>query len=806
MSAIEHFLPPAVVEKLGWALVHFTWQATGIALLLAATLALLRNASAKARYAASCLALSLMVLAPAATLLYTTTKDGEAGEDAPPAEPSPREPRAGFVGTRGVWIGPAAGEPADEPAAVEPGTVASSPGWGDWMSRTVQKSLPWVVLAWTLGVLALSVRNLGGFVQVQMLKHRHVRRLDAQWQWRFEALARRLSLRCKVRFLESLVLEVPAAIGWLRPVVLIPASVLTGIRPDLLEAVLLHELAHIRRHDYLVNLVQTVVETLGFFHPAVWWVSRQIRLERENCCDDVAVEALGDRPRFARALVRLEEIRNEAPHLAVAGTGGILMQRIARLVAAPSARGNGSVCGTALAMVCLALLLPLASVLGAEPPTADELLRKFAEAQDQMKSFVLKSDVSTEHGGAGREGVYATHNSFEARSDGQRWSVRWLEVDHTTTDHMLCWWDGKLLTQFHRRYRDNAIVIDAANRPTERFFTWFGAGMASGYMPFDTERVDVILGKARKVTVRPKPERAAAADCYVLDADTERGKYSLWIAPKFGHHIAKVKIERGGGDRIFGGDSLLPKGHVMRESLDSVRFEQRGGVWVPVETRSSGHQRTPQGSESWDNVHFKVHDITVNPDHQAIGSFRASKDRLEGAQVLAMGLSDYIGVWQDGKIVRNDGQILELDDLLKQLRAAQKPAPEEVKRQGQQALRQARQQAEERAEKLVRQAEAESEAGSHEQAVATLKEAEKQLWASPDSPLVVACAYNMACAYSRLGKKAEAIASLRKAVSLGFSNTEHLRKDPDLANIRDEKAYKEIVAAIEKNSEAPVKR
>ena len=110
----------------------------------------------------------------------------------------------------------------------------------------------------------------------------------------------------------------PAVVGWLRPVVLIPCSALTGIQPDLLEAVLLHELAHIRRHDYMVNLLQTVVETLGFFHPAVWWVSRQIRLERENCCDDAAVAALGDTPRFARALVRMEEIRQQPPQMALA--------------------------------------------------------------------------------------------------------------------------------------------------------------------------------------------------------------------------------------------------------------------------------------------------------------------------------------------------------------------------------------------------------------------------------------------------------------------------------------------------------
>ena len=124
----------------------------------------------------------------------------------------------------------------------------------------------------------------------------------------------------------------------MKPVVLLPASALAGLTPQQLEAILAHELAHIRRHDYLVNLLQTLVETLLFYHPAVWWLSRRIRIERENCCDDLAVSLCGDPCTYARALADLEALRGPARSLAMAANGGSLLQRVRRLLGAPTSR------------------------------------------------------------------------------------------------------------------------------------------------------------------------------------------------------------------------------------------------------------------------------------------------------------------------------------------------------------------------------------------------------------------------------------------------------------------------------------
>jgi hypothetical protein len=148
-------------------------------------------------------------------------------------------------------------------------------------------------------------------------------------------LLQALPVSVPVRLYQSALIQVPTVVGWLRPVILLPASAITGLSPDQLELILAHELAHIRRWDYLLNLLQTAVETLLFYHPAVWWVSKRMRVEREHCCDDLAVTAGGNAIRYARALADLEGLCSQAPALTMAATGGSLFERIARLVGPP---------------------------------------------------------------------------------------------------------------------------------------------------------------------------------------------------------------------------------------------------------------------------------------------------------------------------------------------------------------------------------------------------------------------------------------------------------------------------------------
>ena len=191
---------------------------------------------------------------------------------------------------------------------------------------------------WLSGVALLTLRLLAGWLWVQRLSSRGTSPAPRGWQQMVVRLSKRLHISRPIRLLESAMVEVPTVIGWLRPVVLMPASALAGMAPEQLEAILAHELAHIRRHDYLVNLLQTLVETLLFYHPAVWWLSRRIRIERENCCDDLAVSLCGDPYAYAKALADLEELRADSGRLVLAATGGSLLYRVRRLLGAPVAR------------------------------------------------------------------------------------------------------------------------------------------------------------------------------------------------------------------------------------------------------------------------------------------------------------------------------------------------------------------------------------------------------------------------------------------------------------------------------------
>ena len=195
-----------------------------------------------------------------------------------------------------------------------------------------EQFLSWVVMVWLAGAMVFWVRLAGGWVVAARMRSMLVRRAPPEWQETLRELGAQIGLSRPVRLLVSALVQVPTVVGWLRPVVLVPVGALGGLPAEHLEALLLHELAHIRRHDYLVNMLQSVAESLLFYHPAVWWVSGHIRAERELCCDDVAVSISGDALTYARALAQLESYRPAHLSAALAANGGSLADRIARLL------------------------------------------------------------------------------------------------------------------------------------------------------------------------------------------------------------------------------------------------------------------------------------------------------------------------------------------------------------------------------------------------------------------------------------------------------------------------------------------
>ena len=181
-----------------------------------------------------------------------------------------------------------------------PGTVRNSIAfaWNDRVvladlpqapHRRIADFLPWLVPFWMAGVVLFYLRHLASWAMARRLRRTGVCAAPDFWQERLSLLAGRLRLSRPVKLLESGLAGVPVVMGHLRPVILMPVGLLTGLPAGQIESILLHELAHIRRDDYLVNMLQTSVEGLLFYHPVVWWISGVIRTEREHCCDDLAV-------------------------------------------------------------------------------------------------------------------------------------------------------------------------------------------------------------------------------------------------------------------------------------------------------------------------------------------------------------------------------------------------------------------------------------------------------------------------------------------------------------------------------------
>jgi beta-lactamase regulating signal transducer with metallopeptidase domain len=333
MDAIELLLQQPAARALGWALLQFVWQGALIGGLTAAVLFAMRRGAADVRYAIATIGLTLMITMPAVSAVQGW-RAIQPDIDLAPVVVS----RTHTADTADATAVAAATAPAQSiaPVAGEAGDVGFS---ARDARATLESWLPAILLAWLSGVAILTLRLLTGWAWVERLRSHGTRPAAEEWQRIAVRIARQLHLARPVRLLESAIVEVPTVIGWLRPVVLLPASALSGLAPHQLEAILAHELAHIRRHDYLVNLLQTLVETLLFYHPAVWWLSRRIRIERENCCDDLAVNLCGDPYTYARALADLEALRGGSARLALAVTGGSLLRRVKRVLGAPPPAG-----------------------------------------------------------------------------------------------------------------------------------------------------------------------------------------------------------------------------------------------------------------------------------------------------------------------------------------------------------------------------------------------------------------------------------------------------------------------------------
>ncbi len=337
---LEQLFNSPFLYSLSLTLVHFLWQGLLVAFILKSLLFIIDKNKSKLRYTLATLAmLSNALLAMLTfTMVYPDTNAGINSYLSP------------------IPLTSLVNELTQQNALLT---------YQELLPSILAYSLPYISLLWLATIVILASKLLIEIRNVNNLPMHSSISPSSALSARFDELAKQIKLAKTPKLLISLKAEVPMAIGWLKPVVLLPATMVTGLNSAQLEMLILHELAHIRRHDYLVNFLQTLIELLFFFHPGVHWIGKQMRNEREYCSDDIAVQHCGDAIAYAHTLTDTASLcaKNHfhtIPTMAMAASGGDLKERVLRLVDHHCAPTNNT--SKWLAAVSLLLALALLSV------------------------------------------------------------------------------------------------------------------------------------------------------------------------------------------------------------------------------------------------------------------------------------------------------------------------------------------------------------------------------------------------------------------------------------------------------------
>lgn len=357
MKMFFNLFSEALISAFGWTLVHSLWQGALLALIASIGLYFLRKSPASLRYNLGIGTLCLQVIASLGTFSYY------------------------YLNAQNKILSHVVRNSAQ--AVTDWKTITYEVSLTTkvqlWLTTHIQE----LVICWLIGAFVLVLRFLGGWIYTEHLRHHSRLVMNKEWRARFGVLTAKLKIYQSIELKESAKILTPMVIGTLQPVVLIPIGLLTGFPTSQIEAILAHELAHIRRYDYLVNMLQSFVEVVFFFHPALWWLSERVRIEREHCCDDLAVEVCGDRMSLAHALVGIAEWKtNHSLAMAFASKKPLLLQRVKRVmgITPKPARIMGSL------PITLVFIVALAGI------------SMYAVGQDDVKKKKAKThQVSTKH-------------------------------------------------------------------------------------------------------------------------------------------------------------------------------------------------------------------------------------------------------------------------------------------------------------------------------------------------------------------------------------------------------------------------
>jgi len=436
MTGFSATLSSDWMQTMGWTLLHSLWEVALVAAMVVFVLATLHRRSANVRYAIACAGLLAAVLLPVVT--YCLMLERAASE----------------ASVTVVSLD----DPLQATATAQPSSIEGC------------------VMAWLLGVLWLSVWNLGGWIAVERLKHLGTMPVSEQLAARVAKLVQRMNVNRSVNILQTRLVDVPVVVGWLRPVILMPVGILAGFSPAQLDAMLARELAHVRRHDYLVNLLQTVAETLLFFHPGIWWISRRIRIEREYCCDDAAADVCGSKVDYAMALTALEESR-AVPGLAVAASEGTTLSRVRRILGTSAPRGHpAKSLGGSPAVVAL-----LAAAISCLAWTPEGGPSTSAMENCRPEEFV-KAQITQHFDTDGRFFVEGRKLTIEDASEIERLTGFFPGIGKGKRSDRAGSWEGCAIIRFHRRSGRTARVTTDYRDWSEGHGDWPVHGKLAGFI------------------------------------------------------------------------------------------------------------------------------------------------------------------------------------------------------------------------------------------------------------------------------------------------------------------------------------
>lgn len=353
-----HLFNPDLAEALGWTLLHSLWQGLLIFVITVPVLVFLKKHAPSVRYPILCLALLLLTTMMAATFYLHLPESYTASQLPDTILPSPEVSNS---------ISPVV---ADSPETVT--TPISTHSLRRSANDFIHQYAEWLVNGWLIGVLLFAMRWLAGLLYTYRLKRQGVIAADKTWQKQVDHWSKKIGITRGVRLLESVKTEVPVILGHLKPVILLPVGTLSGLSPQQIEVIILHELAHIRRHDFVINLLVSALEIVLFYHPVYWWLADQIQQEREKSCDDIAVAVCGNARLYARTLLLMEEKRQQnSLAMAYQGKKHHLLERIKRICMATPVSYRPEYGKAGLSLAFLMLLVAVSWAKMPETPIPD---------------------------------------------------------------------------------------------------------------------------------------------------------------------------------------------------------------------------------------------------------------------------------------------------------------------------------------------------------------------------------------------------------------------------------------------------